>query len=286
MWTGQNNDLPFSLFLPSFTATAWYHHELPEDLQSRSLEDVLAEVERFATNDYLLALVKGDTLSDQEREQVDQMVARYTGLSEEYVDNSELRVQIHRVCKELLRHRKLTVGRIDSRYTGIDVLAVTDVPDYDPSMAETNAPFTSVFNAYVRDELGYKSDRKYETLNGEVNKKWKFDHLGEGRGSRTGYLDTTRELRKAMVRNPYLQVLVAYGYYDLATPYYAIKYTVDHLGLRHKEPERSLRDNVHYASYEAGHMMYVDDVSRRKLRDDVFSFIRESLAAVPAGTPS
>lgn len=285
MWTGQHNDLPFALFLPSFTATAWFHQRLPDDLQRRPLREVLAEVESWATSEYLLALVRGDQLPEGERRELVRRLARYSGLSPEYIENTELRVQIHRFCKELLRDQKRTVGRIDSRYTGIDVNAVTDVPDYDPSMAETNAPFTATFNAYVRNELGYTSpeDRPYAVMNGEVNQKWKFDQSSQGRGSRTGYLETGRELRKAMVRNPYLQVLVAYGYYDLATPYHAIRYTVDHLGLGHTKADRALRDNVHYADYESGHMMYVDTPSRGKLRDDIGRFIDEALAAGQSG---
>lgn len=204
-------------------------------------------------------------------------VARRTGVDERYVDNSELRLQIHRFCKELLRDRKLTVGRLDSRFTGIDVLAVTDVPDYDPSLVQPTPPFTATFNEYVRGQLRFRSDLEYETLNGEVNRKWRFDTGTDRPGTRTGYLDTSRELRKAMVRNPYMKVLVAYGYYDLATPYFGIKYTIDHLGLVHTRPERSLRGNVRYAAYEAGHMMYIDDGARRKLRDDVFAFMRDAM---------
>lgn len=277
MWTGQANDLPFALFLPSFAAAAWYHQKLPEALRHLPLTEFLDEVERFAVDDYLTALVRGDGLPAEERQHMIAAVARRTGVDERYVDNSELRLQIHRFCKELLRDRKLTVGRLDSRFTGIDVLAVTDVPDYDPSLVQPTPPFTATFNEYVRGQLRFRSDLEYETLNGEVNRKWRFDTGTDRPGTRTGYLDTSSELRKAMVRNPYMKVLVAYGYYDLATPYFGIKYTIDHLGLVHTRPERSLRGNVRYAAYEAGHMMYIDDGARRKLRDDVFAFMRDAM---------
>ncbi|HET7035333.1 MAG TPA: hypothetical protein VFI42_06595, partial [Thermomicrobiaceae bacterium] len=279
MWSGQANDLPFALFLPSFAAAAWYHQRLPESLRRMPLTEFLSEVERFAVEDYLAALVRGDGLPAEERQRMVAAVARRAGVEERYVDNSELRLQIHRFCKELLRDQKLTVGRLDSRFTGVDVLAVTDVPDYDPSLVQPTPPFTASFNAYVRQQLRYRSDLEYETLNSEVSRKWAFDTGGERHGTRTGYLDTSRELRKAMVRNPFMKVLVAYGYYDLATPYFGIRYTVDHLGLVHSQPERSLRDNVRYAAYEAGHMMYIDESARRKLRGDVFAFMQEAMPA-------
>lgn len=255
-------DVPYSVFLPSFTATAWYHKQLPDDLQSRDLRDVLAEVEEWALSGYLAALAKGDELPDHERREVTARLARYTGLSEDYVDGSRLRIHIHRFCKELLRSRRLTVGRLDSRFTGIDELAVTERSDFDPSMTSPTAPFTATFNDYVRNTLGYETDTEYETLSFKVFEKWQDKEAGRG------FLETTGALRKAFARNPYMRVLVNYGYYDLATPYFAIRYNISHMGL---EPD--WRANVHFAGYESGHMMYLDRPSREQFWDDVSAFL-------------
>lgn len=266
MWGIGHNDLPYTLFLPSFAATAWYHKRLPDEYQSRELTDFLAEVEEYAMGDYLLALVQGDAIANDERAEVVRRVAGYTGLDERFVDNSNLRIQIMRFCKELLRDEKRTVGRLDSRFTGVDTLAVTEMPEVDPSMVHPGAPFTAMVNDYLRGALKFESDLVYETLSMAVNQKWKFDSV------RNGYLDTSAPLRTAFNRNPHLKVLVAYGYYDLATPYYAIQYTMNHLGL---EPSR--RGDISYAAYEAGHMMYIDDGCRQQFREDVVAFYGDAL---------
>ena len=268
MWAAGHNDLPYVLFLPSFTATAWYHKRLSKDLQARELEDVLAEVEEFAANDYLLALFKGDALSEDERASMIERVAAYSGLSEQFVDNSNLRIQIMRFCKELLRDEKRTVGRIDSRFIGIDALAVTETPEVDPSMIHPGAPYTAMINEYLRQTLKFESDLVYETLSMNVFQKWKYDSV------KNGYLDTTTPMRNAFNRNPHLKVLITAGYYDLATPYFAIRYTMDHLGL---DPSR--REDFHYTYYEAGHMMYVDDACREQFYDDIAAFYVEALGS-------
>jgi carboxypeptidase C (cathepsin A) len=257
-------DLPYVLYLPTYTATAWYHKQLPDDLQQRDLRDVLAEVEQWAMSDYLVALAQGDALAGDRRAEITRQLARYTGLSEEYVDGSRLRIHIMRFCKELLRRRRMTVGRIDSRFTGVDDLAVTEEPDFDPSLS--NAAWASVFNDYVRRELGYKTDTEYEILSMKVNEKWKFDSV------RMGFLDTGEALRKAFARNPYMRVFVAFGYYDLATVYQGIVYNIDHIGL-----EPAWRANVCFAGYEGGHMMYVDDTERVRLKRDVSRFMRDAV---------
>jgi carboxypeptidase C (cathepsin A) len=257
-------DLPYALYLPSFTATAWYHGKLDDDLQRRPLAEVVAEAEAWALSDYLVALAKGDAVPDQERREIAAHVARYTGLSPEYVDGSRLRVHIWRFCKELLRDVRQTVGRIDSRFTGVDDLAVTDSPDFDPSLS--NAAWAAVFNHYIRRELGYETDDEYEILSMKVNEKWKFDQ------ARMGFVSTSDALRKAFARNPYMRVLVAWGYYDLATPYLGIVYNVNHMGL-----EQPWRDNVRWEGYESGHMMYINRPDREKFKRDVAGFIADAL---------
>jgi len=262
----RGNDLPHVLYVPAFTATAWYHQKLADDLQSRSLTDTLRQAERWAMSDYLVALAKGSTIDDEERESIANELAHFTGLSEQYADDTELRVNIMRFCKELLRAERKTVGRLDSRFTGRDDLNVTEEPDFDPSLVSPTPPFTAAFNAYVRNTLGYETDDEYETLSMDVNRAWEFD------GDRMGYPETSEALRATFARNPHMRVLIAQGYYDLATPYFAIEYTINHLGL-----DRVTRERISFAYYESGHMMYLERDSRTKFTADVTAFVREAL---------
>jgi carboxypeptidase C (cathepsin A) len=264
----RGNDLPYLLFLPSFTATAWYHKRLPDDLQSRELPDLLSEVERWVLNDYLVALAQGDTLDEEQRSRVVEQLARYTGLDTSYIERSRLRINIMRFCKELMRDRDQTVGRLDSRFTGSDLLGVTEFPEFDPSLVGPTPPFTAAFNDYVRRELGYESDVEYETLSMAVNEGWTFDEQSSSSP------ETAEALRGAFARNPHMHVLVACAYYDLATPYFAVVYTFNHMGLK---PD--LRQQVHYTFYEAGHMMYIDRAERTQLKEDIASFYRVAIGS-------
>jgi len=262
----RGNDLPCVLFLPTYTATAWYHKRLPADLQNQDLRATLKEVEQWAMNDYTIALAKGDALTASERQAVIDRLARYTGLSRRYVDDSDLRIHISRFCKELLRDEKRTVGRLDSRFKGIDALAVSENPDYDPSMTAIRPPYTAVFNAYVRGELRYETDTPYHLLGGGIKGPWEWGKAGQG------YADTSEALRSALAKNPYMKLFVGSGYYDLATPYFATEYTLNHMGL-----DPSLRANVTTAEYEAGHMMYIHNESLARLKKDVAAFLRGAL---------
>jgi len=255
------NDLPYVLFLPTYTATAWYHKQLADDLQA-DLQGALRESERFAEGDYLKALLQGSELSSDDRTRVVAELARLTGLGEVYVDRSNLRVPIWRFVKELLRDEGRTVGRLDSRFTGIDANKVGDSYEYDPSYAATLGPFSSTFNDYVERELNFESQLPYEILTDKVF-PWKM--TDENRG---GYVNMTRSLREAMTQNPYLKVFVANGYYDLATPYFATEYTFSHLGL-----DSSLAGNVTMGYYQAGHMMYINTPSLIKLKADLAAFL-------------
>jgi carboxypeptidase C (cathepsin A) len=257
------NDLPYVLFLPTYTATAWYHKKLDEDLQ-RDLGATLAEVEAFASGEYASALFKGSRLTPEERERVLAKLGRYTGLSINYIDRANLRVSIGRFCKELLREERRTAGRLDSRFLGIDLDSAGESYEYDPSYAAILGPFGGALNDYVRRELGYESDLPYEILTGRV-RPWKM-------GDRNEYLNVAESLRKAMTRNPYLKVFVAAGYYDFATPYFAARYTFDHIGL-----DPTLARNVQFGFYEAGHMMYIHRPSRTILKRDVDSFYADAL---------
>ncbi len=259
------NELPYALYLPTYAATAWYHRRLAPELQ-RDLRSTLDEVEAFAQNEYTVALMKGDALPKGERQRIVKQLARYTGLDERYLEETNLRIRIQRFCKELLRDRDRTVGRLDSRYQGMDRDQAGENPSYDPSMSAIRGPYTGAFNAYVRNELGYKSDLPYEILSGRVH-PWKF-----GSESEMGYVEVGQDLSAAMSQNPSLKVLVACGYYDLATPYFASEYTMNHLGL-----DPSLRPNIRFTYYESGHMMYVRVPDLIQLRRDAESFYRTTL---------
>jgi carboxypeptidase C (cathepsin A) len=258
------NDLPYVLFLPTYTATAWYHKRLPAELQQRSLEDVVAEARRFALGDYTRALMAGDQLSDAERRAVVTRLAQLSGLSPQYLEQTNLRINIQRFDKELLRSERRTVGRLDSRFTGIDIDAAGEEPEFDPSYAAIFGEYTAVLNDWVRRGLKFESDLPYEILTSKV-RPWSYDRY------QNRYLDVAETLRGAMTQNPHLRVLVANGYYDLATPFFATEYTFSRMQI---DPE--LRKNVTMTYYPAGHMMYIHRVSHRKLREDVLAFLKLS----------
>ncbi len=255
------NDLPYILFLPTYAATAWYHNRLPADMQALPLADVLAQVERFALGEYAPALLQGTALPAEQRAAIARQLARFTGLTEEYVERTDLRIEIFRFVKELLRGQQRTVGRLDSRYTGIDRDAAGEHFEFDPSYAAIQGAYTACFNDYVRGNLQFESDLPYEVLKG-LYQTWSYKEF------ENQYVNVAETLRKAISMNPHLRVHVANGYYDLATPYFATAYTFNHLGL-----DPSLLDNVAMSFYEAGHMMYVHQPSLRKLKDELAGFI-------------
>lgn len=263
------NDLVHLLYLPAFAATAWYHRRLPPDLQAQPLRSVLDEAEAFALGEYALALLQGAALPDQQRAHIRRQVARYTGLSEDYVERTSLRVEIKRFTKELLRDQQRTVGRLDSRYVGIDRDGAAEQPEFDPSHAAVQGPYTATFNQYVRSELQYESDLPYEII-ARLYEHWSYEEF------ENKYVNVAETLRSAVSMNPYLKIHVASGYYDLATPYLAAVYTINHLGL-----DPSLRDNVSLSFYEAGHMMYVQRPSLLQLKAELSGFISTSQGAKP-----
>jgi carboxypeptidase C (cathepsin A) len=253
------NDLPFVLFLPTYAATAWHHKRVSREYQN-DLRAFLDEVERFAIAEYMPALARGDALSGAERERLVARLGRYTGLSLEFIERCNLRIEIGRFTKELLRDERRTVGRLDSRFKGIDLDAAGERYEYDPSMSAILGPYTATINDYVRRTLKYENDLPYEILTGRVQ-PWKYDQ--ENR-----YLNVAETLRRAMTRNPYLKVFVASGYYDFATPYFATDYTFQHLGL-----DASLRGGVTFGYYAAGHMMYIHEGELARFKRDVASFV-------------
>lgn len=252
------NDEAFWLFLPTYTATAFYHKKLSPPLD-QDLEKTLEQARAFASNEYLVALAKGHNLSGQERELIAQKLSQFTGLSKEFILRSDLRVPIFSFTKELLRDQGKTVGRLDSRYTGFDLNQVADRPEYDPSYAAILGPFTAALNAYVRDDLKFESDVNYEILTGNV-RPWKFP-------SESSYPDVSPTLAGAISRNPELRVTIENGYFDLATPFFASEYTVAHLDLA---PE--LRKNLRMNYYKSGHMMYIRKEDLAALKQNAAKF--------------
>jgi carboxypeptidase C (cathepsin A) len=257
-----NNDLPFIMFLPGYTATAWYHGKL--NFKS-SLKEALKEAEEFAMGEYATALLKGASLTPEERASVVEKLSRYTGISQEFIERTNLRINDQHYFKELLRERGKTVGRLDSRYTGIDRIGVTATPEYDPLFAQVNGPYTAAFNDYIRTELKFETDIPYEILSEKVWTQWSYSVF------QNQYLNVAETLRQAMTFNKYLKVFVANGYYDLGTPYFATEYTFDHLGL-----DSSLQKNIRMAYYDAGHMMYVHLPSLKQMKKDMSKFISDA----------
>jgi len=263
------NDLPYILYLPTYTAIAWYHKKLSGDLQG-DLQKAIEESRKFAAGEYADALMAGDALPAGRRSEIAQKLARLTGLSADYIDRTNLRIEIQRFTKELLRGERRTIGRIDARFTGIDTDAAGEKPEFDPSIAAIIGPYAGMLNDYVRNDLKFDSDLPYEVLTGRV-RPWNYAPY-ENR-----YVNVAETLRSAMTQNPFLHVFVAKGYYDLATPFFAADYTFDHLGL-----DPTLRSHLSGDYFEAGHMMYVQPASLARLKQDITKFIATSSPSNPA----
>ncbi len=258
----RGNDLPYEVILPSYTATAWYHKKLAPDLQ-KDLHKALAESEAWALGGYAEILAKGDQLTASERDTAITKLSRLTGLSQEYISLSNLRVEIQHFTKELLRDKRETVGRLDSRLKGTDALGTAERPEFDPAMATIRPPFTATFAQYVRADLGYQSDQPYFILGDGVH-GWDF-------GATNSFADTSDALRSAFSKNPYMKLFVGSGYFDLATPYVAARYTLSHSGF-----PAGTRKNITEKYYDAGHMFYIEIQSLRQLKKDIAEFLKNA----------
>ncbi|WP_213998905.1 carboxypeptidase [Arsukibacterium sp.] len=247
--------------LPYFAATAWYHQKLAADLQQKDLYDILPEVEEFTINQYLPALAKGNMISSEEKQQIAEQVSRYSGISVQNVLRSNLDISTSYYWKELLRDRGQTVGRLDSRYLGLDKTDVGDTPDYWAELTSWLHSFTPAINHYLRTELNYKTDVKYNMF-GPVHP---WDRSNDNTGE---------NLRQAMAQNPYLQVLTQSGYYDGATNYFDAKYNMWQL-----DPSGKMKHRMSFKGYRSGHMMYLRAEDLQKSNDDLREFILNALPA-------
>ena len=263
-----SNDLPFILFLPSYTATAIHHKKLDAELM-KDRAKTLAEVQNWALTDYTAALAKGDDLKGDDRAAVVKKLARYSGLPEDAIDKGNLRIEPSYFYKQVLGDGRRIIGRFDGRIIGIDPEPLSPSPAFDPSFSYYLPAYTANMTAYARRVLKFESDLPYESLAGGRVQPWSMGR--EGRG----YLDVATDLATAMRENPKMKVLFASGYEDLATPYFATDYTLAHMNLN-----ADLRKNVTRVMYEGGHMMYHVRESLEKLHADVATFIK---AAIPAG---
>lgn len=260
------NDTGFPLFLPTYTATAHYHKKLPADLLAQDIDTVVAEAEAFAIGDYSGALMKGTSLSDEERAKVEEQLARYTGLPIDTIRKTNLRLSPFRFEKLLLADQRRIIGRMDGRITGFDADPLSSGPEFDPSLSGYAGPFNSTFNDYVKQQLKYESDINYEFLSGLVG-PWDFGNRGNG------YLNVATTLRRCMTKLPTTKVFLASGYYDLATPFFAADVTINQLPL-----SAELRANIQHRKYQGGHMMYLNEPAMEKLAEDVGKFYEGAVA--------
>ena len=256
---GPGNDLPSLVFLPTYTATAHYHKKLPPDLQA-DLKKALAESREFAQKDYLIALQRGNSLTDAERSTIATKLARLTGLPKQLIEDNDLQINSSLFREYLLRDQGLIIGRYDARITGRDADKSGSFPRFDPSYAVTYGPFSAAMNSYLREELKFENDLPYEILAGVG--PWNYD-------ARSSYPSVADRLSSAMSQNPYLRVLVLSGLRDLACPVDGVHYSVDHMQL-----DPTYRKNISWAEYESGHMMYVNQPDLVKLQKDLTQFIQ------------
>jgi carboxypeptidase C (cathepsin A) len=255
----RGNDLPNVVYLPTYAAVAAYHGALgsaPADLDA-----FLREVRELALAEYAPALLRGSAISAEDRERIVARLAAVTGLSPSWIARHDLRIDIMRFCKELLRERGRTVGRLDARFLGRDSDTGGTELQVDPSFTAPMGPYTALMNDYVRGELGFEEERAYRIINMQMNESWKWE-IPKGRAG--GYPNVVGELRRAMLDNPHLEVVFLNGLYDLATPFFASETTARHLG---SEPE--IRAKVTEHTYAAGHMMYLHPPSRVRMGTDL-----------------
>ncbi len=261
----KSNDLPYLLLVPTFSMIAGYHHKLAADL-TQDVAKTREEVVRWSNNEYALALAKGDALTPEEHRKIVEQLARYIGLRPEVIEAHNLRIDVPIFTEELLLDQKLVVGRLDGRFSSPN--PGEDGSFYDPTSAAILPPYTSAFNNYLRTELNYKSDTPYRVFAYDQPgfRDWEWGNAVQG------FPSTAGGLRSAMIKNPYMKILVMEGFYDLATPFAAANRTMDHLDLG---PQ--FRQNISYATYNSGHMVYIDRAEHDKMKKDLVDFMEKCL---------
>lgn len=269
----EGNDLPHVLYVPAYAATAWYHGKLSPVLQNTPLEQLLAEVEQWATTEYRLALAQGDALSHQRRQRIVQRYAAYTGLPESFIDWNNLRISNMEFTRHILRDQGRIVGIMDGRVTGLPAGRKDFITD--PSLFLTLGPLMATLYDYVRTQLGFRTDRTYEFLNMEIAGQWNW---GSAAGGFPSVLD---DLRQAMSTDPRMRVLLAAGYYDLNTSYLSQKYSIDHLLL-----DPTVRRNVRITYYPAGHQLYTYIPALKSLTENAAEFYEQTRQEEPVSTIS
>ncbi len=258
-WNGSSiggNDWAYVGYLPTEAAAAWYHHAIPN--RPASLQSFVAQVEHFASTEYMQALEKGSTISPAEYANVVHKLHDYLGLSEQYIRNANLRIEYYRFENELLRNRGQIVGRYDARYLTDSIDRVADSAPWDPSDSAIEGPFTATFNDYVRNQLDYKPTLPYLVSGPNINQNWDWKHNG------LIMTNVAPDLAQAMTTDPHLHLFSANGYYDMATPFFTTQYTLQHLNLA-----PALQKHVTFGFYESGHMIYMNDDSRHAMHGDL-----------------
>jgi len=266
-FSGMGIDLPHVMFLPTYAATAHYHGAL--DPQPENLHVFLQEVRNFALNEYAPALLLGSSLPDAQRQSVLAKLSLYTGLSEDYWNRANLRIDEGRFTQELMREAGTIVGRIDSRFAGHMINRVGEYMDYDPMLSAIGPGYLATFMDYYQNDLEVKDVGNYSVLGGVSDWDWRHAQPDLG-GFKVPFPNTSIDLAFTMKQNPSMRVLMQQGYYDLATPYLATEYYIEHMDL----PDE-LRDNIELAYYDAGHMMYIHEPSMVKFKEDLAKFIRD-----------
>lgn len=259
-----NNDAAWASLIQTFTADAWYHRKLAPDLQAKSIKQVVDDARTFAWGEYMAALTKGHTLTDAERTATAAKFSRLTGVSPQFILEANLRVSAERYRKELLRDQRLSIGRLDGRFTSLDLDAAGERQEFDPSNQALQGPYTALFQDYVRNELKWQTDLRYPT-SGNV-RPWTY--------VQNSYMDMTEALRGTMTRNPFLKVFVTVGYYDMATIMGGIEFNFTHLAY-----DKQVSERVSFGYYEAGHMIYIRPSAHQALTADITKFIAGSKGA-------
>ncbi|WP_442680441.1 S10 family peptidase [Sphingomonas sp. ASY06-1R] len=276
----QGYDQSYVSYLPSYAATAWYHNRIAN--RPADLTTLLQQVRAFAQGPYALALSKGQDLPDAERDTIADQMSAYTGLSATFIKRANLRVDLNRFQKELLRDQALTVGRFDSRYTGVDADSAGESPDFDASDTAISGAFITTFNDYVQRELKYKSPLPYRVS--AYNLKgfdWNWKHKAPGSSEAMNNPDVAVDLAAAIRTNPYLKVLSLNGWYDMATPFFATEYDIAHMLL-----DKKLRANISFRYYPSGHMIYLNPDALHQLHGDLASFYDSTVAAAAHDRPA